>query len=119
MESGLTSDATGTSAFDVKAKHIANQLRETWEVAVEEIALNNTVRRYLPDIQTQRLRQISYSSNEHYDSLHTGMSEISQFTGHVEPSEQSSAPTISDLEGNLQKLEIWACNVKPKNSKNF
>ena len=61
-------------------------LRETWERAVEEVLLNNTVRRFEFDVRTRRLGVLTDINQTDVDIIDAGMAKSSRFlAGHDTP----------------------------------
>ena len=113
-ESGLVSDGSGTSDFEKKASNIARQLRQTWERAVEEIALNETIRRLSPNVMTTKLEQVQFDCTKDYQTLHEGISAIST-PAHDNPEHGgNAAPTLEQLKRNKSLLENWIQSFKEK-----
>ena len=113
-ESGLVSDGSGTSDFEKRASDIARRLRQTWERAVEEIALNETIRRLSPNVMTTKLEQVQFDCATDYQTLHEGMSAIST-PSHDNPEHGgSAAPTLEQLKQSQSLLEAWIQSFRKK-----
>ena len=116
-KSGLVSDGSGTSEFDKHASDIARHLRQTWERAVEEVALNRTIERYSPNVMTKNLEIVQFDCLEDYQTLHEGMSVISK-PAHDNPEYGGNeAPTLEQLKQNKKLLEEWVDNFKKNKEK--
>ena len=91
----------------------AKRLRDTWERAVEEIVFNGSIQRFLPSVQTTRLKRVCFDgASSDYDQLYKGMSLISDPL-HDGSENAGSAPiTTSDLENNYELLKNWTDMLK-------
>ena len=113
-ESRLVPDGTGTSEFDRDAAEITKQLRQTWERAVEEIALNETIRRLYPNVMTTKLEQVQFDCTQDYQTLHQGMSAIST-PAHDSPEHGGRASlTLEQLKENKDLLKNWVAGLTNK-----
>ena len=112
----LIADGSGLSSFERQSSNIAKRLRQAWERAVEEVALNDAVRRLSPSVMTTRLENVQFDCNTDYKILHEGMSSISTLA-HDNPEDGGSAvPTLSQLKQNKSLLENWIQSFKDKRS---
>lgn len=69
--------------YEVEVKVFYGKLRETWERFVEEDILNNTIKRFGREIQTQRLKKVIDLTIDDYKAIEQNMSKCSTyFTGH-------------------------------------
>lgn len=113
-QSGFQSDNTGNCEFDRWADNIANRLRQTWERAVEEVALNGVIMRLEPNVRTTNLNKVVFDFNSDYGSLHEGMSAIST-PAHDTPQQGTAGDiSIDDLQNNLDQLKAWVTSLKEK-----
>lgn len=64
--------------YEDEAKLWCEKLRETWERSIEEILFNNSVQRFNPAIQTQRLKRAPFTT-ELYLEIETGMKNCSNW----------------------------------------
>jgi ABC-type cobalamin/Fe3+-siderophores transport system ATPase subunit len=114
--SGLKSDGSGNSEFERTATEIAKQLRQTWERAVEEVALNETIRRLSPIVMTTKLEEVQFDCTTDYQKLHAGMSAIST-PAHDNPEFGGSASiTLNQLKTSKALLNEWIGDLKAKRS---
>lgn len=79
MHNSITPDTPGNlSLYENMAKLWCEKLRETWERSIEEILFNNSVQRFNPAIQTQRLKRAPFTT-ELYLEIETGMKKCSNW----------------------------------------
>lgn len=79
-------------------------LRETWERAVEEIVLNDVVRRFGPNVGTLRLGGVDVSDDD-FVLVHRAMSRASEHSGHDQAAgRQIDTPTKSQMRADLDEL---------------
>jgi energy-coupling factor transporter ATP-binding protein EcfA2 len=90
-------------------------LRETWERAVEEILFYDTIQRFRPSIETQRLKQVSVH-DEDYKRIHAGMTRCSAImSGHDSAPAASAPPPLPDeLQGDLDELDSFVDDLKKR-----
>ena len=113
-ESGLIADGSGRSSFESQSLDIAIQLRQTWERAVEEVALNEVVKRLSPNVMTTRLEKVQFNCNTDYQALHEGMSSISTLAHDNPEHGGSAAPTLEQLKQSRLLLGDWIQNFKDR-----
>lgn len=79
-------------------------LRETWERAVEEIALNDVVRRFGSDVGTLRLAGVEVS-DEDFILVYHAMKRASEFSGHDQAAgRQIDMPTKEQMMADWHEL---------------
>lgn len=79
-------------------------LRETWERAVEEIVLNDVVRRFGPNVGTLRLGGVNVS-DEDFMLVHRAMSRASEHSGHDQAAgRQVDMPNKARMRADLAEL---------------
>lgn len=79
-------------------------LRETWERAVEEIVLNDVVRRFGSDVGTLRLAGVEVS-DEDFLIVYRAMKRASEFSGHDQAAgRQIDVPTKDQMMSDWQEL---------------
>lgn len=66
-----------------KVQNLYGRLRETWERFIEEVYLNDTIKRFGREVQTQRLAKLSDLTIEDYNKVDENMSKCSTYmVGH-------------------------------------
>lgn len=80
-------------------------LRETWERAIEEVILNDVIKRFRPSIETQRLKGVSIATSD-YVTIDEGMSRCSRWmTGHDSAGAIATPfPEPSEIEDDIKQL---------------
>jgi len=103
-------------AYEMEAGKIYADLRETWEQAVAEVLLADTVAPYRSDIQTRKVRFLHDITREECDQVEAAMTECSRWMpGHTKPlADGTPFPDPAKLENAILELEAW---VKAINSR--
>lgn len=98
------------------AKDFYSDLRETWERCVEEIVLNNTVQRLVPDVMTMRLGGVIVN-DEDYKAIYFAMKHVSERSGHDMPAGRDiPVPTPAEMLTDVQTLDTFQTNYKKRRS---
>lgn len=104
--------------YEQKARIIYKRLRESWERAVEELLLNKVVQRFLPDVQTRRLKEIADITEKDVRLVEREMSRCSAFE-HDEPGAMNQGiPEPETIRGDLGTLEAWVEALRKRGRKN-
>lgn len=98
--------------YGEEAKLWCEQLRETWERMVEEILFNNSVQRFNPAIQTQRLKQVVFTQ-ELYQEVEKGMTKCSNWVHDRASGLGEEIPTPDQLAEYLTECKIFVKNNRP------
>lgn len=94
------------------AKDFYSDLRETWERCVEEVVLNKTVQRLVPDVMTQSLAGVIVT-DEDYRTIYFAMKRVSERSGHDMPMGRDiPVPTLAELASDVQALEDFQADYK-------
>jgi energy-coupling factor transporter ATP-binding protein EcfA2 len=89
-----------------RVKSYYNDLRNTWEMAVEETLLNGAIRRFAPDIGTKRLMKVTITDQDK-DDIDRGMSRASRLL-HAEPAARGMAlPAKDAIAADLEELRAF------------
>lgn len=111
-------DDLAVSSDDYKRKCTAfyAALRETWERAVEEIVLNDVVRRFGSNVGTLRLGGVNVSDDD-FVLVHRAMSRASEHSGHDQAAgRQIEMPTKAQMRADLNELTSFrAAKTKSNN----
>jgi energy-coupling factor transporter ATP-binding protein EcfA2 len=104
------------STYNKEAAHLYGLLRETWEAAVEEVLLSETVRRHSSEVHTQKLRYVTVT-NEDYNAVYEGMSKCSNWMfGHDKAKGLDiNRPSPGELHQDIEALQQF---MKQTNSRN-
>jgi len=91
-------------------------LRETWERAVEEVVLNDVVRRFGSDVGTLRLGGVEVSDDD-FMIVHRAMKRASERSGHDQAAgRQIEMPTKDQMRSDLRELTAFrAAKTKSNN----
>lgn len=110
---GITSDSIEKmEEYEGKAKLWCELLRETWERTIEEILFNNSVQRFSPAIQTQRLKKALFTK-ELYIELETGMTNCSNWVHDRASGLGEKIPTPEELKEYLISCDDFVQANKP------
>lgn len=99
--------------YGEEAKLWCEQLRETWERTIEEILFNNSVQRFNPAIQTQRLKRAAFTQ-ELYQEVEKGMSKCSNWVHDRASGLGEEIPTPEQLTEYLAECRSFVKKNKPK-----
>lgn len=101
---------------DERRMHVSSwyrQLRGSWERAVEEIVFNETIERFTPNVQTQRLKKVVITQ-EMLDELEDGMSNCSSWM-HDRPAAAGGAlPSRLEMRQDLDAFKDFCKMHRPK-----
>lgn len=90
-------------------------LRETWERAVEELVLNDVVRRFGSDVGTLRLAGVEVSDDD-YMVIHRAMKRASEHSGHDQAAgRQIDVPIKAQMMADLNELVVFRARKKKAN----
>ena len=96
-----------------KAKNWCELLRESWERAVEEILFNDSIQRYNPCVQTQRLKKAPFSP-ELYEELENGMTQCSAWCHDQASAINGTIPSLDNLKEYIECFENYCKKNKAK-----
>ncbi|MYL58642.1 AAA family ATPase [Virgibacillus halodenitrificans] len=103
----------GLKVYEDGAKLWCEELRETWERSIEEILFNNSVQRFSPAIQTQRLEKAPFTS-ELYTEVREGMKNCSNWVHDRASGLGEETPEPAILKGYLDDCERFIKTNRPK-----
>ncbi|MBO1095514.1 recombination protein RecF [Enterococcus casseliflavus] len=110
----INSETIGNlTEYESKAKLWCELLRETWERSIEEILLNNSVQRFSPAIQTQSLKQATFTK-ELYSEIEIGMTNCSKWVHDRATGLGDEVPDSKDLALYLESFENFVKTNRPK-----
>jgi hypothetical protein len=106
----------GEKAYEPSATRAYARLRQTWEKAVEEVLLNQSVVRFRRSIQTQRLKKLSDITDDDLAAINAGMTKTSKFEGghdHAQAAHEP-VPAPSELKTDIEQLEKWVDGIRAR-----
>lgn len=94
-----------TDEYRRQAKDFYSDLRESWERAVEEVVLAKTVVRFVPDVMTGRLKEVTVT-DEDYRTIFFAMKRASERSGHdMSAGRDIPQPSPDEMASDLKVLE--------------
>lgn len=94
-----------TDAYRIQVKEFYSDLRESWERAVEEVLLAKTVQRFVPDVMTLRLKDVTVT-NDDYRTIFFAMKRASERSGHdMAAGRDIPQPSPDEMEADLKVLD--------------
>jgi energy-coupling factor transporter ATP-binding protein EcfA2 len=103
----------GLKLYEDGAKLWCEKLRETWERSIEEVLFNNSVQRFSPAIQTQRLEKAPFTS-ELYLEVQEGMKNCSNWVHDRASGLGEETPEPAMLKEYLDDCEKFIKENRPK-----
>jgi energy-coupling factor transporter ATP-binding protein EcfA2 len=104
-----------TDEYRRQAKDFYSDLRESWERAVEELVLARTVVRFVPDVMTGRLKDVTVT-DEDYRAIFFAMKRASERSGHdMSVGRDIPQPSPDDMEADLKVLDDFRIELKRRN----
>lgn len=97
--------------YEDGAKLWCEKLRETWERSIEEVLFNNSVQRFDPAIQTQRLKNAPFTT-ELYLEVENGMRNCSEWVHDRATGLGEEVPSPDILKEHLQDCEEFIKRVR-------
>jgi hypothetical protein len=73
--------AAGDPDYEAQLRYFYDRLRESWEKLIEEKLFAQVIARFLPQVQTLRLKE-AVVDDEIVTQVHYGMTSVSSYTGH-------------------------------------
>ncbi|WP_442772610.1 AAA family ATPase [Paenirhodobacter enshiensis] len=94
-----------TDEYRRRVKDFYSDLRESWERAVEEAVFAKTVVRFVPDVMTGRLKEVTVT-DEDYRTIFFAMKRASERSGHdMAEGRDIPQPSPDDMEADLKVLD--------------
>jgi len=108
--------ALSSDGYRLRCTSFYAALRETWERAVEEIVLNDVVRRFGSNVGTLRLGGVNVSDDD-FVLVHRAMSRASEHSGHDQAAgRQIDTPTKAQMRADLGELASFRTAKTKSNS---
>lgn len=94
-----------TDEYRRQAKDFYSDLRESWERAVEEVVFAKTIVRFVPDVMTGRLKEVTVT-DEDYRTIFFAMKRASERSGHdMSAGRDIPQPSPEEMEADLKVLD--------------
>jgi hypothetical protein len=102
--------------YEAFACDLYGRLRETWERSVEELLLNDSVRRFRRSIETNRLAKLSDIKPEDIELIEAAMTKCSKYLrGHDKAVAVNAAlPAPAELKADIENLEYWVSGMRKR-----
>jgi len=107
---------TNLPEYNREAASLYALLRETWEALIEEVLLNNTIRRHSKEIQTQRLKSVTVDTGD-YKKIDSATGKCSEWmSGHDRSKELAvNRPSPKEIEEDIAKIERYRSELNKRN----
>ncbi|MGO7572508.1 AAA family ATPase [Rhizobium ruizarguesonis] len=103
-----------TESYRRLVKDFYSDLRETWERAVEELVLNKTIVRFVPDVMTMRLKAVGVDDDD-YRTIYHAMKHVSERSGHdMSSGRDIPQPKPSEMGDDLKVLDDFRIAYRAK-----
>lgn len=103
-----------TESYRRLVKDFYSDLRETWERAVEELVLNKTIVRFVPDVMTTRLKAVGVDDDD-YRTIYHAMKHVSERSGHdMSSGRDIPQPKPSEMADDLNVLDDFRIAYRAK-----
>lgn len=86
-------------------------MRETWELVVEDLLFNSSVKRFRHSIQTQQLASVLVDDDD-VKEIYLGMTRFSSFTHEGGAEDPPTLPDPDDLDADLVTLTTSVARLK-------
>jgi energy-coupling factor transporter ATP-binding protein EcfA2 len=105
-------------AYEREVRLFYGMLRDTWERSVEEILLNSAVKRFKPEVETLRLRNLHRITAEQMATFTAGMSKSSKWIqGHDHATLLAlPLPEYDEVSADLATFEQWTETLRKQNN---
>ncbi|WP_289035028.1 AAA family ATPase [uncultured Flavobacterium sp.] len=99
-----------------KIQTLYGRLRETWERFIEEVFLNDTIKRFGREVQTQRLSKVVDLTVEDYNKVEQNMSKCSTYmVGHDSAGElNEEIPSAQEFLDDVVTLEAYVKEIRKR-----
>lgn len=109
---GLAGDAIADGPVSALGDRTYENLRETWERAVEEILLNGTVLRFGDSVQTSRLAKLTDVTEVDIETVTREMSRCSDYVHDEAGVLHTDVPDPDIVEGDINRLADWVRGLR-------
>jgi hypothetical protein len=106
---------TDRPAYERGLRDFYGRLRDCWERAVEEVLFNGAVRRFSPEVQTLRLKNLHRVGEQQMEQFEAGMTKASRLQHDQPPALGVTIPEPDELLADLESFEQWVRTIKKQN----
>jgi energy-coupling factor transporter ATP-binding protein EcfA2 len=109
---------TDRPVYEREVRLFYGRLRDTWERSVEELLFNGALRRFHPEVQTLRLRNLHRITEVQMETFMAGMTKSSQWIqGHDHATALALAvPDYDEVSADFAVFEQWMQTMKKQNA---
>jgi len=109
---------TDLPTYEREVRLFYGRLRDTWERSVEELLFNGAVRRFSPEVQTLRLRNLHRITEDQMNAFASGMAKSSQWIqGHDHATDLAlSVPGYAEVAADFASFEEWMKALRKQNA---
>jgi energy-coupling factor transporter ATP-binding protein EcfA2 len=110
--------ANDRPSYEREVRLFYGKLRDTWERSVEEMLFNSAVRRFNPEVQTLRLRNLHRITESQMNTFTGGMKKSSKWMqGHDHATVLSlPVPDYEEVSADFATFEQWMNELKSQNN---
>lgn len=98
-------------AYNDKARQLYRRMRDTWELVVEDLLFNSSVKRFRRSIQTQQLASVLVDDDD-VKEVYLGMTRCSSFTHEGGAEDPPALPDPDGLDADLATLTTSVARLK-------
>ena|GEM_PF-5095900 len=110
--------ASDRAEYERRASQVYKRLRMSWERAVEEVLLNQTVVRFGDSVQTRRLGKTTDITEEDVERVAKEMSRCSDFEHDESGAVHADIPDPDVIEGDIANLDAWVKDLRSNRGRN-
>lgn len=100
-----------TDQYRRQTKDFYSDLRESWERAVEEVVFAKTIVRFVPDVMTGRLKEVTVTDDD-YRTIFFAMKRASERSGHdMSAGRDIPQPSPDEMEADLKVLDDFRIEI--------
>ncbi|TXL05272.1 DNA repair protein [Methylococcaceae bacterium CS2] len=112
-------DDNQDDAYREQVAKIYNNLRASWEHALEDIAFFRVIQRHRDYIETRNLKKVSVLSDTDCDDFHAGFKNCCNIVDAHDPSRarNAEAPPPNEVFQDIQALKDWAIDLRGRQKK--
>lgn len=100
-------ESSDWDAYQREGSELYKRLRQSWERAVEEVLLNQTVLRFGDSVQTQRLAKLADITDDDITLVTKETSRCSDFVHDEAATVRADVPDADVIEADIKRLDEW------------